>query len=133
MTYRQPAYGRPTYGQPPYGEPGGYPPGPGGPGGPGFGPYGPPPSSSKTPWIIGAIAVAVVAGIVAALVLTLGGSGNSSDGAKAAVVTLLKADVNKDLKSAQNITCDPPGLPTGGGTGSFCITPNGSTPICIPN
>ena len=27
----------------------------------------------------------------------------------------------------------PTNLPTGGGTGSFCITPDGSTPICIPN
>ena len=220
-SYEQPGYGQPAYGQPAYGPPpGGYPPGPGGPGGPGFGPYGPPPSRSKLPWIIGAIAVVAVAGIVVALILTLGSSSNSSAGPKAAVVTLLKADINKDLKTAQNITCDPlhsqidasflqtpdksykigkatengdtatvastiidadnntlnvvfdvqkqsgtwkvcnvsasgaggggsgsvptgiPGtglpslptdLPTGGGTGSFCITPNGSTPICIPN
>jgi hypothetical protein len=225
-SYGQPQYGQPQYGQPQYGQPGGYPPGPGGPGGPGFGPYGAPPPRNKTPWIIGGIAVLVVAGIAVALVLTLGGSSDSSGDAKAAVATLLKADVSKDLKTAQNITCDPlhsqinasfvqdpdksytigkatqngdtatvattivdsensshsvvfevrkqngtwkvcdvsagssgggsntPGgasvptpsiptgtdfpslptdLPTGGATGSFCITPDGSTPICVPN
>jgi hypothetical protein len=225
--YEQPQYGLPSYSQPQYGQPGGYPPGPGGPGGPSFGPYGAPPPRNKTPWIIGGIAVLVVAGIAVALVLTLGGSSDSSGNAKAAVVTLLKADVNKDLKTARNITCDPlhsqidesfvqdpdksytigkatqsgdsvtvattivdsdnsshnvvfdvrkqngtwrvcdvsaggsggggsntPGgasmptpsiptgtdfpslptdLPTGGITGSFCITPDGSTPICVPN
>jgi hypothetical protein len=224
--YGQPSYGQPAYGQPPYGQPGygqpsygpagGYPPGPpgppgpGAPGGPGYGPYGGPPPRSKTPWIIGGIAVLAVAGIAVALIVTLGSS-NSSDGAKAAVDTLLRADVNKDLKTAQNITCDPlhsqidesfvqdpdksytigkatengdsatvattvvdsdnsshsvvfdvrkqngtwkvcdvsagggggsgsvptPSIPGGtdfpSGTGSLCITPSGSTPICIPN
>jgi hypothetical protein len=160
--------------------------------------------------------VLAVAGIAVALILTLASNGNSSDDAKAAVAILLRADVNKDLKTAQNITCEPlhsqiddsfvqnpdksykigkatanggtatvastivdaennslnvvfdvqkqngtwkvcniseagaggggsnvpggtdipslpTGLPTGGGTGSFCITPNGSTPICVPN
>jgi hypothetical protein len=208
--YGQPPYSQPAYGQPTYGPAGGYPAGPGRPGGPGYGPYGGPPPRSKTPWIIGGIAVLAVAGIAVALILTLGSSSNSSDGAKAAVATLLKADVNKDLKTAQSITCDPlhsqidesfvqdpdksytigkatqngdsatvattvvdshngshnvvfdvrkqngtwkvcdvsaggggsgsvptPSIPGGtdfpSGTGSFCITPSGSTPICIPN
>jgi hypothetical protein len=218
-SYGQPSYGQPSYGQPPYGQPSGYPPGPGGPGGPagsGFGPYAAPPPRNKTPWIIGGVGVLAAVGIAVALILVLGSSSNSSGGAKAAVDTLLKADVNKDLKTAQNVTCDPlhsqidqsfvqdpdksytigkatsngktatvastivdsqntshnvvfdvhkqngtwkvcdvseggsggggntpggasvptPSLPTnlpGGGTGSFCITPDGSTPICIPN
>lgn len=222
--YGQPSYGHPPYGQPQYGPPGGFPPGPpgpGGPGGPGFGSYGAPPPRHKTPWIIGGVTAVVAAGLAVALILTVGSSSGSSGGATAAVDTLLKADVNKDLKAAQNVTCDPlhseidqsfvqnpdksytigkatqngdiatvastivdsqnashnvifdvrkqngvwkvcdvgergtgggggsvptpsvPGgtdipslptnLPTGGGTGSFCITPDGSTPICIPN
>lgn len=222
--YGHPQYGQPSYSQPSYGQPGGYPPGPGGPGGSGFGPYPAPPPRNKTPWIIGGVGVLAAVGIAVALILVLGSSSNSSGGAEAAVDTLLKADVNKDLKTAQNITCDPlhsqidqsfvqdpdksytigkatsngntatvastivdsentshnvvfdvhkqngtwkvcdvsedgsgggntpggasvptpslpsgtdfPSLPTnlpGGGTGSICITPDGSTPICIPN
>ena len=211
-SYGPPSYGRPSYGPPSYGPPGGYPPGPGG---PGSGPYEPPPRNRKAPWIAGGIAVLAVAGIAVALILTLS-SNNSSGNATTAVAILLRADVNKDLKTAQNITCEPlhsqinesfvqnpdksyrigkatengdtatvastivdannntlnvvfdvekqngtwkvcnvteggaggggsgvpggtafpslpTGLPSGGGTGSFCITPNGSTPICVPN
>lgn len=210
--YGQPSYGQPQYGQPQDGQPGGFPPGPGGARGPGYGPYGTPPPRNKTPWIIGGITAVVAVGLAVALILTIGGSNDSSAGAEGAVDVLLKADVNKDLKAAQNVTCDPlhseidqsfvqnpdksytigratqngdtatvastivdsqnashnvvfavrkqsgawkvcdvsearPGggnapsgggsVPTpsvpGGGTGSLCITPDGSTPICIPN
>jgi len=130
----QPAPGQ--YGPPPGGPggypppgPGGYPPpGPGGPGGPGFppgpggpggpfppgpggfgpgGPYGPPPGGrSKTPWIIGGIALVVVAGIAVALVLVMGGS-KSSSGAKGALDKLLNAAKTHDIKTAQSLTCPP--------------------------
>jgi hypothetical protein len=94
----------------------GFPPGPGGPGGPfppgpgGFGPggpYGPPPGGrSKTPWIIGGIALVAVAGIAVALVLVMGGS-KSSSGAKGALDKLLNAAKTHDGKTAHSLTCPP--------------------------
>lgn len=219
--YGQPQYGQPQYGQAQYGQPGVVPAGPGGPGGPGFGSYGAPTPRSKARWIIAGVVVLAVAGIAVALTLSLGGggsSGGSGAGAvdpTAAVETLLKADVNHDMKTVQDITCDPlrrdlnaysgdksytigravengdtatvwakivnsendeltirfgvrkhggtwkvcddpvenvpvesgespapsdvprgtdlPSLPTNLPTGTLCVTPEGSSPICIPN
>ena len=69
--YGQPGYGQPGYGQPGYGQPGMPPTG----AMPGAG-YGPPPAPRRRGWIgwlLGGIALVVVAGIVGAVVLLSGG------------------------------------------------------------
>ena len=102
--YPPPGPGYPPPGSSGPGGPGGFPPGPGG---PGYGPYGPPPGRrSKTPWIIGGVAVVAAAAIVVALVLVMGGSKGSS-GANGALDKLLNAAKSRDIKTAQSLACPP--------------------------
>jgi hypothetical protein len=64
-----------------------------------------------------------------------GGSSQTSSagtGAPSGFPTDLPSGIPTDFPSG-GIPSLPSGFPTGGGTGSICITPNGSTPLCIPN